>query len=108
MTHNAEREVIKKKKYKPKSGQYQLEAGIKRSGKQGESAVTKELNQFNEYEVFEPQHANDLSEDDKRNALLSLIFLKEKKDRNIKARLYANGNPQREHILQKKKLQHLL
>jgi hypothetical protein len=98
MTHNAEREVIKKKKYKPKSGQYQLEAGIKRSGKQGESAVTKELNHLNEYEVFEPQHANDLSEDDKRNALLSLIFLKEKKDGNIKARLYANGNPQREHI----------
>jgi hypothetical protein len=29
---------------------------------------------------------------------LSLIFLKEKKDGNIKARLCANGNPQREHI----------
>jgi hypothetical protein len=29
---------------------------------------------------------------------LSLIFLKEKMDRNIKARLCANGNPQREHI----------
>jgi hypothetical protein len=43
MTHYAEREVIKKKKYKPKFGQYQLEAGIKRFGKQGESAVTKNL-----------------------------------------------------------------
>ena len=85
MTHYAEREVIKKKKYKPKSGQYQLEAGIKRFGKQGESAVTKELNQFNKYKVFEPQNANDLSEDDKRKALSSLIFLKEKKDGNIKA-----------------------
>ncbi len=98
MTHYAEREVIKKKKYKPKSGQYQLKAGIKQFGKQGESAVTKELNQFNKYKVFEPQHANDLSEEDKRKALLSLIFLKEKKDGNIKARLCANGNPQREHI----------
>ncbi len=29
---------------------------------------------------------------------MSLIFLKEKKDGNIKARLCANGNPQREHI----------
>jgi hypothetical protein len=29
MTHYAEKEVIKKKKCKPKSGQYQLEAGIK-------------------------------------------------------------------------------
>ncbi len=75
-----------------------MEVGIKWFGKQGKSAVTKELNQFNKYEVFEPQHANDLSEDDKRKALSSLIFLKEKKDRNIKARLCANGNPQREHI----------
>ncbi len=86
MTYYEEKEVIKRKKYKPKSGQYQLEAGIKWFGKQGESAVTKELNQFNRYEVFEPQHANDLSEEDKRKALSSLIFLKEKKDRNIKAR----------------------
>ncbi len=29
---------------------------------------------------------------------MSLIFLKEKKGGNIKARLCANGNPQREHI----------
>jgi hypothetical protein len=66
MTHYAEKEVIKKKKYKSKSGQYQLEAGIKWFGEPGESAVTKELNQFNKYKVFEPQHANDLSEEDKR------------------------------------------
>ncbi len=98
MTHYAEKEVIKKKKYKPKSGQYQLEAGIKWFGKQGESAVTKELNQFNKYKVFEPQHANELSEEDKRKALSSLIFFKEKKDGNIKARSCANGNLQREHI----------
>ncbi len=98
MTHYVEKEVIKKKKYKPKSGQYQLEAGIKGFGKQGESAVTKELNQFNKYELFKPQHANDLSEEDKKKALSSLIFLKEKKDGNIKARSCANGNPQREHI----------
>jgi hypothetical protein len=33
MTHYAEKEVIKKKKYKPKSEQYQLKAGIKWFGK---------------------------------------------------------------------------
>jgi hypothetical protein len=52
MTHYTEKEVIKKKKYKPNSGQYQLEAGIKWFGKQGESAVTKEVNKFNKYEVL--------------------------------------------------------
>jgi hypothetical protein len=102
MAHYAEKEVIKKNKYKSKSGQYQLEAGIKRFGKQGVSAVTKELSQFNKYEVFEPQNANDLSEEDKRKALSSLIFLKEKKDGNIKARSCANGNPQKEHIAKRR------
>jgi hypothetical protein len=39
MVHYAEKEVIKKKKKnEPKFGQYQLEAGIKLFGKQGETA----------------------------------------------------------------------
>ncbi len=97
MTHYSEKGVIKKKKFKPKSGQYQLEAGIKQFGKQGESAVTKELNQLNKYKVFEPQNANNLSEEDKKKTLLSLIFLKEKRNGDIKARSCANGNTQREY-----------
>ena len=84
-----------------------MEAGIKRFGKQGESAVTKELDQFNKYKVFEPQHANDLSEEDKRKALSSLIFLKEKKDGKSKLDRVQMGIP-RGNTLQKKKLQHLL
>jgi hypothetical protein len=45
MVHYAKKEAQKRhrKKYKPKSGQYQLEAGIKHFGDQGEIAVTKEL-----------------------------------------------------------------
>ena len=86
------------KKYKPKAGQYQLEAGIKRFGERGESAVTKELDQFNKCKVFEPKHANDLSEEDRKKALSSLIFLKEKKSGAIKARYCANGSVQREHV----------
>jgi hypothetical protein len=64
MVHYEEKEGIKKKKkkYKPKSGRYQLEAGIKQFGECGETAVTKELNQFNKYRVFEPKHARDLSD----------------------------------------------
>ncbi len=82
MTHYAEKEVTKKKKkHKPKSGQYQLEAGIKRLRKKGEMEVTKELNQFNN-KVFMPQHANDLSEEDKKKALSSLIFIRKKGQRH--------------------------
>ncbi len=40
----------------------------------------------------------DLSEEEKKKALSSLIFLKEKKSGVIKAGSCANGNPQREHI----------
>jgi hypothetical protein len=100
MVHYKEREGMKKKKkkYKPKSGQYQLEAGIKGFGKQGETAVTKELDQFNKYGVFEPKHARDLPEEDKKKVLSSLIFLMEKKSRVIKACSCTNGSPQREHI----------
>ncbi len=100
MVHYEEKESLKKKKkkYKPKAGQYPLEAGIKRFGKEGETAVTKELNQFNTYGVFEPQHAQDLLDDDKKKVLLSLIFLRQKKNGTVKVRSCANGNPQREHI----------
>ncbi len=108
MTHYAEKEVIKKKKnYKPKSGQYQLEAGIKRFGKQGEMAVTKELNQFNKNTVFKQQAANDLSEEDTNKALSSLIILKEKRMDASRLDLVQMAIP-RGNILQRKKPQHLL
>ncbi len=100
MAHYKEKEGMKKKKkkYKPKSGQYQLEAGIKQFGELGETAVTKELDQFNKYGVFEPKHVRDLSEEDKKKALSSLTFPKEKKSGVIKAHSCTNGNPQRDHI----------
>ncbi len=41
---------------------------------------------------------DELTEDDKKKALTSLIFLKEKRNRDIKARSCANESKQREHI----------
>jgi len=72
IVHYEEKEGIKKKKkkkYKPKAGQYQMEAGIKRFGERRKISVTKELDQFNKYKVFEPKHAYDLSEEDRKKAL---------------------------------------
>ncbi len=60
--------------------------------------MTKELDQFNKYKGFELKHANDLSEEDRKKALSSLIFLKEKKSGAIKARSCAKGSVQREHV----------
>ena len=100
MVHYAEKEIIKKhkKKYKPKDGQYTLDAGLKKFGDKGEIAVTKELRQFNTYNVFEPLEADSLSDEEKKSALSSLIFLKEKRNGTVKARSCANGSVQRSHI----------
>ncbi len=48
--------------------------------------------------MFKPKHARDLSDEEKSKALSLLIFLKEKKSGNIKARSCTNRNKQREHI----------
>ena len=55
MVHYAEKELIKKRKmkYTPKDGQYTLDARLRKFGDEGETAVTKELRQFNTYNVFE-------------------------------------------------------
>jgi hypothetical protein len=54
MVHYAEKELIKKrkKKYKPKDGQHTLDAGLRKFGDEGKTTVTKELCQFNTYNVF--------------------------------------------------------
>ncbi len=63
-----------RKKYKPKTGTYNLNAGLRKFGYRGETAVTKELHQFNGYDVFEPLYADSLTDNEKSNALASLIF----------------------------------
>jgi hypothetical protein len=75
MVHYAEKELIKKrkKKYKPKDGQYTLDAGLKKFGDKGEIAVTKELRQFNTYNVLEPLDAKCLSKSEKRRIIITHI-----------------------------------
>ena len=58
-----------KRKYKPKAGQYTLDAGLKKFGSRGETAASKELRQFNTYEVFEPLEASTLDEEEKKGEL---------------------------------------
>ncbi len=74
---------------------------MKHFGERGESGVSKELKQFNMYDVFEPLYADKLSREERSKALTSLIFFKEKRDGNAKARSCANGSVQREHVAKK-------
>jgi hypothetical protein len=100
MVHCAEKEMLKKqkRKYKPKAGQYMLDVVLKKFGSRGETAVIKELCQFNNYEVFQPLEASTLDEEEKKIALSLLIFLKEKRSGDVKAQSCAKGSVHWNHI----------
>jgi hypothetical protein len=76
--------------------QYSLKKGLRKFQKVGEAAVSKELRQLHMRDTFTPQKVEDLSEIQKRGALESLMFLKEKRDGSIKGRACADGRKQRE------------
>jgi hypothetical protein len=76
--------------------QYSLKKGLRKFQKVGEAAVSKELKQLHMRDTFTPQDSGTLSEAQKRGALESLMFLKEKRDGTIKGRACADGRKQRE------------
>ena len=63
--------------------------------KWGDAAVEKELSQINEMEAYEPLMASDLTWQDKKDALRSLLMITEKRNGNIKARQVADGSKQK-------------
>ncbi|KAL3810038.1 hypothetical protein ACHAXA_000207 [Cyclostephanos tholiformis] len=76
--------------------QYSITAGIKKFKDRGEAGVSKELTQMHDMQVFRPIKKEDLSHGEKKKALSSLMFLKEKRDKTVKARMCADGRKQRE------------
>ena len=52
------------------------------------------MKQLHERNVFEPMHPYKLTKEERSKALKSLMFLTEKKDGRIKARICANGSIQ--------------
>jgi hypothetical protein len=100
MVHCEEKEKLKKrkKKYRPKVGQYGLDAGLCHFGDRAEMAVTKELHQFNTYDVFKQITADSLRDKEKKKALSTLIFLKEKQNGTVNAQSCVNRSVQRLHV----------
>ena len=74
--------------------QYFLKAGLKKFEIKGGAAVAKELGQFHHLSVFIPVDPTNLSKDEKAVVLVSLIFLKKKKDGTVKARACTDGRKQ--------------
>jgi hypothetical protein len=64
---------------------YGIGPGIKKFKERGEAGVTKELTQMHDMDVFRLIMKDDLTRDERKKALASLMFLKEKRDQSVKA-----------------------
>jgi hypothetical protein len=74
---------------------YSLKKGIEKFGETGIEAVHKEMKQIHDQVVFEPISIEKMTILERKAAMESLIFLTEKIDETIKARVCANGSTQR-------------
>ena len=75
-----------------------MKARIKKFGDKGSEAATKEMKQLHDRKVFKPIMSSELTPQERRRAMESLISLTEKRDGRVKARTCANGSTQRDYI----------
>jgi hypothetical protein len=74
---------------------YSMKAGIKKFQDRGKAGVSKELTQMHDMEVFHPVTRDVLTKEERTKAIASLMFLKEKRDHLVKARMCTDGQKQR-------------
>jgi hypothetical protein len=70
-------------------------AGINKFRERGKAGVTKELTKMYDMDVFQPVARESLSKEERAKAVALLMFLKEKRDKYVKARMCTNGRQQR-------------
>ena len=75
--------------------QYSYKKGLKKFGQKGLDAAVKELKQLHGRTCFKPRHPNELTPQQRRKAMESLMLLTEKRDGTIKGRKVADGSKQR-------------
>jgi glucan-binding YG repeat protein len=75
--------------------QYSLKQGLQKFPVEGPKATMAEMRQLHEKHTFQPEHAYNMTEKQKRDALGSLIFIKEKRCGKVKARACADSRQQR-------------
>jgi hypothetical protein len=76
--------------------QYSIKAGLRKFGVKGEKAVSKELQQLHDMVTFFPLDPSTITREQRARAIASLMFLKEKRNGDIKGRACADGRPQRD------------
>ena len=75
-----------------------LNQAMKKWGESASDAALKEMKQLPDRKCFVPMHADAVSDDERKRAMQSLLFLVEKHDGTMKARHCANGSVQRNWI----------
>ncbi len=75
---------------------YGIKTGIKKFGEQAVESLRKEIGQIHMREAFKPIRYEEMTSEQKKKAIESLIFIVEKRDGTIKSRFCADGRKQRE------------
>jgi hypothetical protein len=78
--------------------QYSVNKGIQLFGEKAKDAISKELQQLHDYGTYTPIHAHELTREERKDALSSLMFLTEKRCGKIKSKACVNGSTQRDYI----------
>jgi hypothetical protein len=74
--------------------QYNLKPGLRKFGNKEEMAAVNKLTQLHVMDMWRPMYADKLSREQQMQALSLLLFLKEKRSRDIKGRACINDAPQ--------------
>jgi hypothetical protein len=75
--------------------QYSLKQGLRKFPIEGPKATMDEMKQLHKMHTFKPVHGHSMTAMQKRAALASLIFIKQKRCGRVKARACADGRQQR-------------
>ena len=75
--------------------QYSLKRGLKLFGADATKSATKELKQHHDLATILPLDPSKLTPEQRAKAVSSLLFLKKKRDGELKSRMCANGSKQR-------------
>ena len=78
--------------------QMSLKAGLRTFGNDGMKAVEKEMRQLHDRDVMKPVYKKNLTQEQRKEALAYLMFLKRKRCGKIKGRGCADGRKQRAYI----------
>ena len=75
-----------------------LKKGLKKWDKKGTKGMYSEMKQLHFRDNFRPRHRKDITEKERKDILESHMFLKQKRDGNVKGRHVAGGNKQSDFI----------